>query len=82
MFVFILGCVVASPFLSVGCRDDSWQSFLSFISFGFGILKVSSGGEEVLEYEFRCRKISNSQVWSTTLDRLVARYACFGRKLT
>jgi hypothetical protein len=82
MFVFFLGCVVASPFLPVGCWDDSWQKFTSFISFGFGILKVRNGGEEVLEYEFHSREISSNPIWCTTLDRLVARYVCFGRKLT
>jgi hypothetical protein len=82
MFVFFLVCVVASHFLPVGCRNDSWQKFSSFISFGSGILKVSNGGEEVLEYEFHSQEISNNLVWCTTLDRLVTGYACFGKKLT
>lgn len=48
VFVFFLGRVVASPFLPVGLPgwDDSWQrKFSSFVSFGSGILKVSSGRE-------------------------------------
>jgi hypothetical protein len=42
--------------LSCQLVDDSWQKFSSFTSFGFGILKVSSRGEEVLEYEFAIEK--------------------------
>jgi hypothetical protein len=71
MFVFFLGCVVASPFLLVGCPDDSWQKFSSFISFGSGILKVSNGGEEVLEYEFHSQEISSNPVWFTQFGALL-----------